>query len=149
MKKEQKQNQKIDQILENYYSYIGYHHVNNWAEEFDEIKKAAEEIEYPQALHDRFEQYMNEYKKREQKAKWIARMKKFSKRIAVFLLILGTTVAFLSVSIDAFRVKTLNFIMNVTEKYSSIHLEEMYDREDSLIDLSDWTSYYVPTYYTI
>jgi hypothetical protein len=146
MTQEHNPNKETDHILESYYRYIGYHHANHTAESFDNLKSEAADIEYPQALDKWFEKYMDDCRKQERRIKRSSIIKKISKQIAVFLLIFGGTFTLMALSIDAVRIKSLNFIINVTERYSSIHLEDMLDKSDTSKELDNWTSYYIPAY---
>lgn len=66
--------------------------------------------------------------------------------ILITLVILGTTV----VTVEAFRIKALNFLMDVQQEYTSFELQNHSNNgpEDggTTIDTIDWHQAYVPTY---
>lgn len=74
------------------------------------------------------------------------RVLKSLNRVAVAMLlvivILFTTVA----SVQALRVRVLNFIMNIQPEYTSFHLKESDSASNGGSSIVNWTKAYVPTY---
>ena len=48
--KNKEENNEQEQMMESFYRYVGYQHIENVAKEFDEISEFAKDIEYPKEL---------------------------------------------------------------------------------------------------
>mgnify|MGYP002350923992 CR=1 FL=1 len=66
-------------------------------------------------------------------------------RVAVIILALGSVLAASLFSVDAFRVKVLNFFMETKPEYTEFRLEESKERRNDE-KVVDWSNSYMPTY---
>lgn len=142
--KNKEENNEQEQMMESFYRYVGYQHIENVAKEFDEISKLAKDIEYPKELDDWFNDYLEKSKKSEMRKKRIASMKLIASRVAMVAIVLGIGLTVMTFSVEAFRIKFLNLLTDVTQRYTSFQVEEIKDKED--IFPTNWSNYYLPEY---
>ena len=133
--KRQKANEEITEaILE----YAAACHVDNIAEEIDE--KNIDDVYYPTELDEKMKKLISSYKKRnKRKEMWKTGRKIFTK-VAVFLFITILGMSILAVSVEAFRMKIFNYVVEVQDKFTSVGLEE----NDEVTD--DSSHIYMPSY---
>ena len=67
-------------------------------------------------------------------------------RVAGFMLVTVLTFSTLMISVDAFRVRVLNFLINITPEATIFQLVDGSNSEDYGDATVDWTNSYVPTY---
>ena len=133
-----------EHIMESLYRYVGYQHCENVAREFDEISKLAKDMEYPKELDDWFAGYLEKVKKSEKKAKRMAAAKRIANKAAMAAIVLGVGLVLATFSVDAFRIEVLNFLIETTQKYTSIQVGNVMDKEEKVP--ATWSSYYLPEY---
>jgi|LSQX01.2.fsa_nt_gb hypothetical protein len=133
-----------EKMMESFYRYISYRHSENVAKEFDEIRELAKDVEYPKELDDWFNDYLKKSKKAEMKRKRIDTMKRIASRVAIVAICLGFGLAVITASVDAFRIRFLNFLTDVTQRYTSLQVEEIKGKED--IFTINWSNYFLPEY---
>ena len=143
--KNKEENNEQEQMMDSFYRYVGYQHIENVAKEFDEISKLAKDIEYPKELDDWFYDYLEKSKKAEKRKKRAASMKRMSSRAAMVVIVLGIGLTVLSFSVEAFRIKFLNLVTDVTQRYTSFQIEEIKNQEEDSIP-TNWSNYYLPEY---
>ena len=110
-------------LEETLYSYIGYNNVekiNNEIEENNNIKST----KVPKSLDNWFEDYNRKLEERKNRKKYKERFKSIFSKVAIVFLVLFISMSILTVTVDAFRVKLLNIIMNNTEKYLEIGVSD-------------------------
>ena len=110
-------------LEETLYSYIGYNNVekiNNEIEENNNIKST----KVPKSLDNWFEDYNRKLEERKNRKKYKERFKSIFSKVAIVFLVLFISMSILTVTVDAFRVKLLNIIMNNTEKYLEIDVSD-------------------------
>lgn len=90
--------------------------------------------------------YQIELRRKEIREKRRIIARKISKRIAVILIVLSMITAFVSISVEAFRVKVFNLIIETSQKFSTISHQEK-NQINIQEDLpSEWKNYYYPTF---
>lgn len=124
-----KSNDQKEKVLEEYYRYIGIVHAENTAKEADEMMEKSKDIDFPEELDHWFEEYIGDSIKRDKKNKFKSRASSFAKRSAIFLIILGLGAFVTTISVEAYRIRFLNLVTEVTERYTSISIER--EPEDS------------------
>ena len=128
------------------YRLIGFHHVQSTAEELDEITKKCQDMTYPKELDQWFQNYMNksikEEKRRERRSSWY----RYSSRVAVFILLFSIAVVTMTLSVEAIRVRVLNFFIEVNDRYSQVQLKDMDEISYQANIPSDWEDFYLPEY---
>jgi hypothetical protein len=133
-----------EQMMESFYRYVSYRHCENVAKEFDEIKDLAKDIEYPKELDDWFNDYLKKSKKAEMKMKRLNTIKRIVSRVAMVAIGLGIGLTMMTFSVETFRIRFLNFLTDVTQRYTSFQVEEIKDKEDTIS--INWSNYYLPEY---
>lgn len=133
-------------MMDSLYRYVGYRHSENVARELDEISKLAKDMEYPKELDDWFAGYIENVKKSEKKAKRMAAAKRIANKAAMVAIVLMIGLALVTFSVDALRIGVLNFIVETTQRYTSIKVGNVIDKEDEVT--IPWSSYYLPEYIT-
>lgn len=135
-----------DMALTGMYNYIGYQHVQNTANQLDEISMKCKDIDYPKALDEWFENYLHTSLKQEKQKKRYAAFRRYSNRAAIFLLLIIAGIAVTTLKVEAFRVKFLNLFIEVNERYSQVKIKDI--NEDNVYESipADWEEYYLPEY---
>jgi len=109
-----------DFMMESYYKLVGEAHieniVGNLASEANEIDK----VKIPKSLDIWFDSFRKKREKELNRIKWIRRMKKMSTRAAVFALLIVVSMTIATFSVDAFRVRFLNFFMDKNDTYTEL-----------------------------
>ena len=117
-------NDKEELLHKTLYSYIGY---NNVEKINDDIKDNTEDIkliEVPKSLDKWFVEFNNDLESKETKNKYKKNFKSIISKVAIVFLILFISIATLTVTVDAFRVRLFNTIIKNTEKYLDIEVNE-------------------------
>jgi len=135
-----------ENMMDSLYRYVGYRHSENVARELDEISKLAKDMEYPKELDDWFAGYIENVKKSEKKAKRMAAAKRIANKAAMVAIVLMIGLALVTFSVDALRIGVLNFIVETTQRYTSIKVGNVIDKEDEVT--IPWSSYYLQEYIT-
>ncbi|MDA3845467.1 MAG: DUF4367 domain-containing protein [Vallitaleaceae bacterium] len=134
-----------EHLMESFYRYVGYQHIDNIAKEFDEISELAKDIDYLKQLDRWFYDYLEKSKRTERRKKRKAHMKHIVSRAAIIIIVLGIGLTVMTFSVEAFRIKLLNLVTDVTQRYTSFQVEEIHDKEEIAIP-SDWENYYLSVY---
>ena len=142
-----KNNDQKERVIEKYYKYIGSIHAENTAKEADEIIEKSKDIDFPKELEHWFEGYIGDTIKKDKKSKLKSRLSSTVKRAAIFLIILGIGVFVTTMSVEAYRIRFLNLITEVTERYTSITIEREPDESPNNDLLGE--SYFYPAYIPI
>ena len=114
-------------------------------DEKDKLKNNPEYLPSPEAVQNFSRQtdaYLEKSKAYTRKRRILAALNKAAVAILITLVILGTTV----VTVEAFRVKALNFLMNVQQEYTSFQLQDSSNDSEGVSTNIDWHQSYVPTY---
>ena len=130
--------------MESLYRYVGYQHCENVAREFDEISKLAKDMEYPKELDDWFAGYLEKVKKSEKKAKRMAAAKRIANKAAMVTIVFIIGLVLATFSVDAIKIGVLNFLIETTQRYTSIQVGGVVDKEEKVT--IPWSSYYLPEY---
>lgn len=143
-----KQNNKnpssSEQLMEAFYSYIGECHLENIANELNSKKEEIDQLQVPNTLNEWFKDYIEGNKKEEKKRKRRKQLRKISSRVALIFFALLVSLTILTVSVEAIRVKVLNFFTEKTEKYTSFKVDEEASKSDSVA--ITWDNFYYPMY---
>jgi hypothetical protein len=133
-----------NRMLEAYYECIGEAHIENIIDELNEKKDEIDKIEVPESLDKWFYDFVEKDKKSKDRKKLLNRIKLFSRKAAVILLILISAMSALVFSVEAVRVRVLNFFMERNDKYTEVRINE--ETFDNLTPNFDWENYYQPNY---
>jgi len=148
-KKQDKDLKQIQKIEAAFLSQIGYEHSKQLLEEHDKHAEEIAALEYPEELDIWFEDFIQT---QQRKSKWqtLANIGEFlRKRAAILILITIFSTAFLALNVEAVRVKVLNTLIEINERYSEVKVVE--DNPSGSTDYldqipKDWGSFYYPTY---
>lgn len=142
--KKHNNNNGTNRMLEAYYECIGEAHIENIIDELNEKKDEINKIEVPESLDEWFYDFVEKDKKSKDRKRLLNRIKVFSRKAAVILLILISTMSALVFSVEAVRVRVLNFFMERNDKYTEVRINE--ETLDNLTPNLDWDNYYQPNY---
>jgi hypothetical protein len=133
-----------EKIMNSYYSYIGSSHIDNIISDLDKIEEDIQGLNFPDKLNQWFSNYIEIGKKRESSIKFKKDVKRILSRVAIFILIVFSSITILTISVEAFRVKVFNFFIDVNETHTEIRVEE--DTKDNERNKPIWKDYYFPSY---
>lgn len=136
--------------MDSYYGYLGHLHVTNINESLDKNKNKIDNIQASENLHQWFSKVLHEHESQEKRKSWRIRLRKIMTRAALVVLILLASSIVVTVSVEAYRVKLLNFFMEMNEKYTSFEIKDKPRDVTKIPD--DWDQYYpsyVPTGFTL
>lgn len=137
-------NEESNRIMEVYYASIGRVHINNIAKELESKKEEIEKIELPASLDAWVEEYARKEIKEKNRKKRLSSIKKFSKRAAIFIIVLMSAMTTLMFTVEAVRIRVLNFFIEINEKYTEVRVNEV--TEDNITPVLEWENYYIPEY---
>jgi hypothetical protein len=114
-------------------------------EDIEGFKGHSNDLPSKEALRKFNKQLNTHFKKKKNYAAKERRLRIFNRAavaILVVIVILFTTVA----SVQALRIRVLNFFMDINPKYTSFHLKESNNNSSSQNPAINWAKAYVPTY---
>lgn len=103
---------------------IGEAHVDNTCKWVDRLMEEYKDLEYPKSLDDWFENFIRETKKIEKKRQRKKTMKRIRAQAAMIALVLLVGGGVMTLSVEALRVRLLNFFVEVTDQYTEIRVVE-------------------------
>jgi hypothetical protein len=137
-------NSGIDNMMEAYYKLIGEAHVKNLLEDLESDKDEIDQVQISKSLDDWFEGFINKREKEKQRKKWLKRIRTYSGRAAMFILVLIGVFTAVTMSVEAFRIRILNYFMEKTESYTEFKVDEVLDDQNA--PKLDLDQYYYLTY---
>lgn len=137
---------RLKRINETFLYDVGYEHTNNICDETDRLVEAYRELEVPNSLNQWFIEYNKELIRKEKNQKIRSKVLKLSKRIAAVLIIVSIAGSVVTMSVEAFRVRFFNLVIETSQKFSLVSQEEINETQMVYDVLSDWTDYYYPKY---
>lgn len=117
-------NDKEELLHKTLYSYIGYNNVEKINDDISDNTEDIKLIEVPESLDKWFVEFNNDLKRKQTKNKYKKNFKNILSKVAIIFLILFISIATLTVTVDAFRVRLFNTIIKNTEKYLDIEVNE-------------------------
>jgi len=141
--RKQQGNESNDRILEAFYAGIGKAHIDNIVNDLEKRKDEIEAVEVPESLDKWFYDYIEKMKKAEKRKKLFSNLKQVSKRAAIIILVLIAAMSTLMFTVEAVRVRVLNFFIERNEKYTEVRIDE---EKGVMTPNLDWDSYYSPGY---
>lgn len=125
-------------IFDSIYRYIGYCR----SEQLAKSSADREIADYPAAIDTWFASYSSNLKRKQRAREFIyTGLPKLAVTAILVFVVLGIT----TFSVDALRVKFLNFIINRNDVYTEVHIDEGSTNKAASIP-SSWNSYYIPGY---
>ncbi|MGO1818897.1 MAG: DUF4367 domain-containing protein [Senegalia sp. (in: firmicutes)] len=117
-------NDKEELLHKTLYSYIGYNNVEKINDDISDNTEDIKLIEVPESLDKWFVEFNNDLERKQTKNKYKKNFKNILSKVAIIFLILFISIATLTVTVDAFRVRLFNTIIKNTEKYLDIEVNE-------------------------
>lgn len=114
-------------------------------EEKEKLKNDLESLPSEETLQ-RFSQQLDTHLKKPKAYAARRRILRALNRSAVAMLVVIVLLFATVASVQAWRVKVLNFLMDIQPKYTSFQLKESNSSSDSGSPVVNWTKAYVPTY---
>lgn len=120
---------------------IGYEHVNNINEETNKLLEEYSDIEAPESLTIWFDDYQTRYSKKIIATNFRRQSLRVGKLAALILITITIIAVTITMSVEAYRIKFFNMIIDQTKEYSTVNLNKEYLRELP----EDWSDFYYPT----
>lgn len=117
-------NDKEELLHKTLYSYIGYNNVEKINDDISDNTEDIKLVEVPESLDKWFVEFNNDLERKQTKNKYKNNFKSIISKVAIIFLILFISIATLTVTVDAFRVRLFNTIIKNTEKYLDIQVNE-------------------------
>jgi hypothetical protein len=134
----------MDSMMDAYYKLVGEAHVKNILEDLENEKDEIEQIQISKSMDDWFEKFIHKQKKEKQRKNWLKKIRTYSSRTAVFILVLIGAFTLVTMSVEAFRVRIFNYFMEKNESYTEFRVDEVVDGQST--PQLDIDQYYYPTY---
>lgn len=126
------------------FSYIGHSHTENIIEELALNKEDIAKIKIPKSLDIWCKNFNKKLERKQKVEKYKDMLKNISTRIAMIFLILAISFGILTTTVDAFRIKLFNMIIENNEKYLKIRIRD--DTIENDINKYNLKGYYLPQY---
>lgn len=137
-------------ILEMIFEYAGLCHVENIVNEIEEDKEycSNKQIYFPEELDKKMREIIDNYSENTNCRKSRKAFKKALPKVAAILVVVFTITTVFVANVGAIRAKVLNFMMEETEKYTSVDIKEEPNilKNNPEIIPPDWKGLYAPTY---
>lgn len=138
--------ERLQKLNDTFLYEVGYQHVNNICEETDRLLEEYKDLEVPESLDQWFIQFNKEFERKKQNQRIRSRALKISKRVAAVLIIVSIAGSIVTMSVEAFRVRFFNMVIDTSERFSLVSQQEVND-ELSMYEVPlDWTEYYYPSF---
>lgn len=144
--KKQEEKEYWEKLTDNYLYSIGFEHVNNIIEEYDCKQNEINHIQIPDSLNQWVIDFFEINKKRKKQEKTKNNMRRIIRRIAACLLVLIVTSSIVTVSVEAFRVRFLNLMIETSQRFADVRIEENTSNDYINKISSDWNDYYYPAF---
>lgn len=134
-----------DQLFNGLYFKIGEHHAISVSEEMESLAPALEEVQYPKALDDWFENYLKQQQRQERAITRQQKLGAISRKIATLLLFFAAGITLTTFGVEAFRIKVYNLVAEISEKYTQFEFADKTQETDTAQKI-DWECYLYPSY---
>lgn len=131
-------------MLKAYYKLIGEAHIENILDDLSKYEEEIRNTEVPETLNQWFTYFTQQRKKEEKRKDRIRMMKRFASRAAIITIMFVGIVTVVTLSVEAVRVRVLNFFLEVNDTYTEIQIQ-VEDNQQTIPDINQ-VGYYYPTY---
>lgn len=111
-------------------------------DETDVLLDEYAELEIPESLDDRIAAFSGRLSRKAARAARLRSVSKIGRRAAVVAVTLLLVTAAVTFSVEAFRIKFLNMIIEVSERFSSVRLEPTSPFDGTAALPNDWNAFY-------
>jgi len=125
---------------------LGYHNTKNANDDVDVLLEEYKDIEVPESLNIWFFGYNKEISRKNKRKQFVSNLLKYSKRIAAMLIIFIIMSSVVIMSVDSFRIRFFNMVVETSQKFSLVSQEENTANGLKHELVRDWSDYYYPTY---
>ncbi|MCD5414453.1 MAG: hypothetical protein LR001_05570 [Clostridiales bacterium] len=123
-KRPRDEQERIDKLKDMFLYNIGYEHAQNTCKEADRLLGEYKNFEIPGSLNEWFLKHQTKCNKKIKREKIRKSVIRISKRVAMIILVIGITSGVVKMSVEAFRIRFLNMIIETTNKFSTMQIEE-------------------------
>jgi len=113
-----------DKLLSGLYYQIGKQYAEHISKELEDMDEAVNQLEYPEGLNAWFQEFLQENEKNEQNVRKRKQLNGFSRRAAIFLIVIISGFALTTLGVEAFRLRLFNFVTEIKDQYTKIELRE-------------------------
>jgi len=113
-----------DKLLSGLYYQIGKQYAEHISKELDDMEETVSQLEYPEGLNVWFQEFLQENEKKEQNDRRRKQLNGFSRRTAIFLIVIISGFALTTLSVEAFRLRLFNFVTEIKYQYTKIEFRE-------------------------
>ena len=113
-----------DKLLSGLYYQIGKQYAEHISKELEDIDEAVNQLDYPEGLNAWFQEFLQENEKKEQNVRRRKQLNGFSRRAAIFLIVIISGFALTTLSVEAFRLRLFNFVTEIKDQYTKIEFKE-------------------------
>jgi hypothetical protein len=141
-----------DKLLSGLYYQIGKQYAEHFSKDMEDMDEAVNQLDYPEGLNAWFQEFLQENEKKEQNVRRRKQLNGFSRRAAIFLIVIISGFALTTLSVEAFRLRLFNFVTEIKDQYTKIEFRENSEPQEENIELYlDNTFYpaYMPGDYTL
>ncbi|MHB8065221.1 MAG: DUF4367 domain-containing protein [Ruminiclostridium sp.] len=145
---EQKEQAK-EKMLEAMLEYAGACHVENIANEMNKENEVEKNVPFPNELDLSIKKLIKQYNRKKYFWNIWKRASRIVSRTAVVFLVFLLSFTILVSSVQAFRTRFFNFMIEIGKEFTSINLKEKEESNNSRFanDIpSDWKNVYIPQY---
>ncbi|MCD5410474.1 MAG: DUF4367 domain-containing protein [Clostridiales bacterium] len=146
MKKQSRdERERVDKLNETFLYNMGYEHAQNTCDEVEALLGEYRDIEVPESLNEWFLEHQKQHNKKIKRAIIRKKAVQISKRVAMIILAICIVSAAVTMSVEAFRIRFFNMIIEINERFSTIQIEEK-STIGYIHELpQDWDEFYYPT----
>lgn len=141
-----------DKLLSGLYYQIGKQYAEHISKELEDMDEEVNQLDYPEGLNAWFQEFLQENEKKEQRLRRRKQLNGFSRRAAIFLIVIISGFALTTLSVEAFRLRLFNFVTEITDQYTKIDIRENSEPQEENIELHLENAFYpeyMPGDYTL
>lgn len=133
-----------EDMLRAYYKLVGEAHIENVLEELSENIKEIQNTPVSESLDQWVKLYALKQKRAIKRKTLAKKVKKYTSRAAMIAILLISSMMIVTVTVEAVRVRVLNFFLEVNESYTEIQVQ-VEDDDQPTPDI-DQEGFYYPKY---
>jgi len=122
---------------------FGRHYSKRLCEEADRLAEEYKDLPLPKELDHWFEAYIKQLEKEARIKRWQSIGKKYATRAAAALLALLLTSAIVTMSVEAIRIRFMNFFIESGKDHNRV---DFIDSSENIQKPGGWNNYYYPTW---
>lgn len=137
---------RLKKMNETWLYDVGYEHMNNICDETDRLLEDYKDLEVPDSLNQWFIRFNKEHERKKKNQRIRSKALNASKMIVAILIVFSIVSSIVTMSVEAFRVKFFNLVIETSQKFSLVSQEELGETVVLYEVPNDWVSYYYPNY---